>query len=164
MRRTTILLAAASATFLALAACGSSSTSATVTSTTVTSTTGTGTVPRNVVPTGEHAAEPFCQDQYLINNGPSPFDDTSSTAADFEKYLNDVFVPTIAKLRADAPPALAADVEKVASGSEKLLVIMKAHSYDPKSSFVDPELQQLINDASFLSANDAVNAYCGFGS
>lgn len=175
MRRTKILLAAASITVLTLSACGSTSKSGAATSSTVADTAapvdttplGTDTVPADTTPitvvaSGVHKDEPFCKSATAFNNVDSPFNDAAATSDDFKKFFSDVVTPGIADLRSTAPAALKADVETVVNGYEQLGKVFESNNWDLAKTSADPDLQTLLNSQAFSDAGSNLDDYCGF--
>ena len=182
MRRTQILLAAATVAALAVSACSSAKTSASTTRDTAShdtappdtapldtaplDTTPLDTAPLDTTPlvaTGAHANEPSCQLVTALNANDSPFSSSSSTAADFQKFFTNVVTPSIAASRANPPASLKAQAATVAAGMEKLGTLLAANGWDFNTASTVPEVQTLLNDTAFNNAGDALNQYCGLG-
>ena len=177
MRRTQILLAAATVAALAVSACSSAKTSASTTRDTASHDTAPpdtapldtaplDTAPLDTTPlvaTGAHANEPSCQLVTALNANDSPFSSSSSTAADFQKFFTNVVTPSIAASRANPPASLKAQAATVADGMEKLGTLLAANGWDFNTASTVPEVQTLLNDTAFNNAGDALNQYCGLG-
>ena len=172
MRRTQILLAAATVAALAVSACSSAKPSASTTrdtashDTALPDTAPLDTAPLDTTPlvaTGAHANEPSCQLVTALNANDSPFSSSSSTAADFQKFFTNVVTPSIAASRANPPASLKAQAATVAAGMEKLGTLLAANGWDFNTASTVPEVQTLLNDTAFNNAGDALNQYCGLG-
>jgi hypothetical protein len=175
MRRTSILLAAASATLLFGSACSSSkgTSSATTAKPSDTSvsdadtapldtTAVTDTVSPTVVATGTHKDEPFCVAAVKFNNATSPFNDSNATADDFKAFFATVVTPGIAVMRANEPAAVKADVDTVANAFEQLGKVFEANGWDLQKTASDTQLASLLNGQAFADATTSLDKYCGF--
>jgi hypothetical protein len=180
MRRTSFLLAAASATLLLLSACSSSAKGSAATTTAKASDTTlsapdtsatptpldttavTDTVSPTVVASGTHKDEPFCVAAVSFNNAPSPFNDSTATSDDFKKFFATVVTPGIAAMRASEPAAVKADVDTVANAFDQLGTVFAANNWDLQKTASDSQLAALLNGQAFADATTNLDKYCGF--
>lgn len=181
MRRTSILLAAASATLLTLSACSSAKGTAATTSargadTTLAAsdTTAPGSGSLNTAPvadttlppivaSGAHKDEPFCVTAVNFNNSSSPLNDSNATADDFKTFFTNVVNPAMADLRANEPAEVKAEVETVVTAFTQLGTALAANNWDVNKTAADPAVQAAIGQ-SFSTATQKLSEYCGFGS
>ncbi|MFM2078932.1 MAG: hypothetical protein RJA49_2822 [Actinomycetota bacterium] len=168
--RTRSLLVAAVATASLLAACGSDNSSSSATTGPANTVDGGGSgsgsgdtsAPGSTtVNTAPGAGSEFCKLNNDLATAASPFNSASSTAADFEKFFNEVVKPGVVKLQAAAPAEVKDDMDTLAEGYNALADRFAALGYDPTKASTDTVLSQLGNQQKYNDASKAVNDYCG---
>lgn len=106
-------------------------------------------------------ATDFCALQAGLDGLDSPFDDSASTAADFEAWFKGTVGPAIAKLEELAPEQIAGDVKLLAEGLTRFADKFAEYDYDIVKAYQDPEMQQIAQNEQYNAAGDAVDEYCG---
>ena len=164
MRTRSLLVAAVAAASL-LAACGSDNSSSSATTgpaNTAAAGGGDTSAPGSTtVNTAPGAGSEFCSLNNDLATADSPFNNASSTAADFEKFFNEVVKPGVVKLQEAAPAEIKDDMDTLAEGYNALADRFAALGYDPTKASTDTVLSQLGNQQKYNDASKAVNDYCG---
>lgn len=158
MRRRTLVTSVAA--LILIAGCsGSSSTAETTaapTSAAPTDTTGGPLTPEQIA-----SATDFCALQAGLDGLNSPFDNSASTAADFEAWFKGTVRPAIEKLKELAPEQISGDVKLLAEGLTRFADKFAQYDYDVVKAYQDPEMQQIAQNDQYNAAGNAVDDYCG---
>ena len=108
---------------------------------------------------GEGASSEFCEiDQEIDDNSIAL--DGSATPADVEAYFTEFFPAALARLEANVPAEIAADVETLIEGSLAYGAVLEANDWRLEAAFADPALEELFINPEYEAAENRVSAYC----